>query len=131
MQKVQEIAKALNVVPKLRFGIKLAAGGVQSTGPHEVIFVQEPTVVMGKDDKGNPRKEMKFILEENGTQYRWNVPIMSKEGQPSYLIEKLMDIEVGAKRIVELMKSRGANYYDIRTVEEAPEPPDESEEASS
>lgn len=104
----------------MRLGNKIEGGGVESTGPHGVVFVSEPTVVMGKDDQGKPRKEMRFVVEEKGIHYRWNVPIMNKEGQPSYLIEKLMNIEVGDKRVLEMSRQRGRNYIDVRGVDEKP-----------
>lgn len=125
MQKVQEIAKQLGVVPKLRLGIKKVGGGVEPTGPHLVKFVQEPTVVMGKDETGKPRKEMKFIVEEGGVQYRWNVPILNKEGQPHYLIERLMDVQVGDQRVLEMCKRGARNYTDVRLSDEESEEPEE------
>lgn len=129
MKKVQEVAAALGVVPKLQLGRKLVGGGVESTGPHHVKFLEEPVVVMGKDEKGQPRKELKFIVEEKGTKYRWNVPILSKEGQPSYMVERTMNIEVGDQRILELVKERGRNYIDVRMPDEEPEAPEEEHEA--
>ncbi len=125
MEKVKEVAKALNVIPKLRLGNKLAGGGVESTGAHRVKFIAEPTVVMGNDDQGKPRKELRFVVEENNIQYRWNVPILGKEGQPNYLIERLMHIDIGDERLLEMIKARGRNYIDVRKVDEAPEPPEE------
>lgn len=133
MQKIQEIAKALNIVPKLRLGNKVPGKGLESTGPHRVKFIGEPTVVMGKDQQGKPRKELRFIVEENKRQYRWNVPIMNKEGQPNYLIERLLDIEVGDERVLEIRKNGMTNYIDVRGVDEKPsdapeEKPEEHEE---
>lgn len=125
MLKVQEIAKAMNVVPKLRLGNQLTGGGVEPTGPHRVKFVAEPTVVQGKDDKGNLRKELKFIVEEKEIQYRWNVPILNKEGQPNYLIERLMNVEVGQERVLEMLRVRGRNYIDVRAVDGAPTDPED------
>lgn len=127
MEKVKEIAKTLNILPKLRLGIKQAGGGVKSTGAHRVKFVAEPTVVMGRDHEGKERKELRFVVEENGQQYRWNVPIFGKDGQPSYLIERLMHIEVGDERILEMTRHGAKNYIDVRAVDAEPEPPDDEE----
>lgn len=129
MLKVQEIAKALNVTPKLRLGTKLVGGGVSSTGPHHIKFLEEPVVVMGKDEKNVPRKELKFIVEEKGIKYRWNVPVLGKDGQPSYLIERLMHIEVGDERILEMSRQGQRNYIDVRLPDEESEAPDEEEES--
>lgn len=130
MKIIQDIAKELKIVPKLRLGTKLIGGGVESTGPHHVKFLEEPVVVIGKDEKGKPRRELAFILDEAGIKYRWNVPIMSKENTPSYMIERLMDIKVGDSRILEMAKYNQRNYIDIRKDNEASEAPDDAEERS-
>ena len=127
MEKLKEIAKQLNVLPKLQLGIKLKTGGVKSTGTHIVKFLSEPIIVMGKDDKGTPRKELKFTVEENGTKYRWNIPLLNKEGQPNYLLERLLNVEVNDVRELEMTRQGAKNYVDVRTIDEQPEPPDEEE----
>lgn len=127
MKNLHILATQLNILPKLRLGIKLEKGGVQATGPHKVKFLEEPVSVMGKDEQGKPRKELKFIVEEDGIKYRWQVPILGKDGQPSYIIERLMNVEVGDERILEMMKQGIKNYIDVRMVDEAPEPPEEEE----
>ncbi len=128
MKNLHILAEQLKVMPKLRLGIKLEKGGVQPTGPHKVKFLEEPTTLMGKDERGQPRKELKFIVEENGVRYRWQTPILGKDGQPSYLIERLLNIEVEDERILEMCKQGIKNYIDVRMVDEAPEEPDEMNE---
>ena len=113
MQKVRDIAEAIKLYPRIQLGKKMLGGGVMSTGPHKVKFVEEPMVILGKDHEGNPRKEFKFILEESLTRYRWHVPILNKEGQPNYLVERLMEVEVGDVRILEMKKRGRNNYIDI------------------
>ncbi len=76
---------------------------------------------MGKDDEGKPRKEMRFVVDENGSTYRWNVPIYNKEGQPNYMLERLINVEVGDERILEMMRHGARNYIDVRMVDEMPE----------
>lgn len=127
MEKVRELARTLNILPRLQLGIKLDKGGIKTTGPHKVKFLQEPTIVMGKDFEGKPRKEMKFIVESEGVKYTWNVPILNKEGQPNYLIERLMNIEVNDERTLEMKKKGIRNYIDIREEDEDNEPPMEDE----
>ncbi len=130
MKVIQEIAKELKIVPKLRLGTKLLAGGVESSGPHHVKFLEEPTIVTGKDERGKPRRELQFLIEESGIKYRWNVPVLSKEGQPSYLIERLMNVKPGDSRILEMAKYAGRNYIDVRKENEASEEPDDAETKS-
>ncbi len=127
MKNLKLLAEQLNVLPKLRLGIKLEKGGVKSTGLHRVTFVEEPSTVMGRDDSGKPRKELKFIVEEGAIKYRWQIPILGKDGQPSYLIERLMNIEVGDERILEMSRHGAKNYIDVRPVDAAPEVPDDEE----
>lgn len=127
MRNIKILAEQLKIVPKLRLGIKKVGGGVDPTGSHHVKFIEEPVSVLGRDDKGQPRKELKFIVEENGQKYRWMVPILGKDGQPSYLIERLMDVEVGDERILEMVRERGRNYIDIRRIDEESEAPEDEE----
>lgn len=128
MKNLQILAEQLNILPKLRLGNKLEKGGVQATGPHHVKFLEEPVTVMGRDEKGAPRKELKFIVEEGNIKYRWQVPILGKDGQPSYLIERLMNIEVGDERILEMCKQGIKNFIDVRPVGGLPELPDVDED---
>ena len=136
MKNLRALAEPLKIYPKLRLGMqKIVAGEfdknnnpktiIVPTGPHRVKFLEEPVTTMGKDDKGLPRKELKFIVEEDGVKYRWQIPLLNKEGQPSYLIERLMNVEVGDERILEMMKAGIKNYVDVRAADEAPEPPEE------
>ena len=128
MENVKQVATKLGVYPKLRLGIKKPAGGVELTGPHIVKFIEEPKLVNGLGDDGKPRQELKFIVEENGEKYRWQFPILNKQGQPNYLIERTMNIKVGEEMVLEMVKSRGTNYIDVRKVDEAPEEPEQPEE---
>lgn len=93
---------------------------MESTGPHTVKFIEEPIVVVGKNFEGEERKELRFILEENGELKRWNVPILNKQGQPNYLLERLLDVKVGDERILEMMRKGGRNHIDVRMVGEEP-----------
>lgn len=132
MKNLHTLAETLHIMPKLRLGVQTlkddgTKGGVKSTGPHLVKFLEEPTTCMGKDEKGNPRKELKFIVEENSIKFRWQIPILGKDGQPSYLIERLMNIEVGDERILEMCKTGIKNFIDVREVGTAPEEPDVDE----
>lgn len=112
MEKIRAVAEAIKLYPRIKLGIK-DGNKVTSTGPHVVKFLEEPQVIMGKDQEGKPRKEFKFILEESDKWYRWHVPILNSEGQPNYLVERLIDIEVGDVRVLEMKKRGRNNYVDI------------------
>lgn len=121
MQKMKEIAESIRLYPRLRLMIKEDGRAGESTGPHLVRFLEEPQVITGKDKRGNPRKELKFFLEEDEKWYRWQIPILNDQNQPHYLFERLMDIHPGEVRVLE-MKKRGANnYVDVRLPDEIDE----------
>lgn len=133
--------KKLGVVPKLQLGKREVVPGtdkrgnpkvlLQATGPHTVMFKAEPVLVMAKNFSGEPIKTFKFLVEENGKEYRWMVPLLNREGQPNYLLERTADIEVGDSRVLEMLSRGAAKYIDVRKVGEqaiAPEEEDWEEE---
>lgn len=129
MEKITEIAKAIGVLPKLRLSEETPSGGRKANGSHTVKFLEEPVVVMGKDQKGNPRKELKFKVQEGEQQYYWRVPILNKEGQPNYLFERLLDLKVGEERILEMKKVGMRSYIDVsKTGEEHADADEEGDE---
>lgn len=73
---------------------------------------------MGKNFDGKVGQQFKILVEENGKKLRWMVPVLNKEGQPNYLLERLEEVKVGDVRILE-MRSRGAaKYIEIRGEDE-------------
>lgn len=123
----------LGVVPKLRLGNKLLKadgkpGGIESTGPHLVKFLEEPQLIMGKNFEGKPRQEFKFIVEFNGQKYRWQFPLLDKQANPHYLLERTADIKVGETRVLEMMSRGAVKYIDIRKEGEDTKIPDEVSE---
>jgi hypothetical protein len=113
--------------PKLRLGEKMPGSAVRPTGPHKVKITAEPTTVM-VNKGGVPTKHFKFIVEENGQLYKWLVPIMNKEGtEGHYLIERLMDVQVGEELVIEMKKQGARNYIDVRRAGEPERPDDEQE----
>jgi hypothetical protein len=130
MEIIDKVAAKMSVVPKLKLGIRIVkpdgkSGGVKSTGSHTVKFLEEPKIIMGKSFEGKPRQEFKFIVEEKGERFRWMVPLTNKEGEPNYLIEKLLKLQVGDVLILEMKKSGANNYIDIHGENEESEVPDE------
>lgn len=119
MENVKKLADKMGVVPRLKLGIKTDKG-VQSNGAHRVKFLAEPTFIKGKDFKGNEQEQMKFIVEEGMMKYAWIVPIKGKDGQASYLIQHLMDIEVGDERILEMKRHGAQNHIEVRKVDAQP-----------
>lgn len=127
MEKVQEVMTALNVLPKLRLGLKKLKGGVKSTGPHTVKFLAEPEGITAKDFEGKPTKWLRFEVEEGGVRLHWKVRVLNREGEANYLLEKLLEIKIGDERVLEMLKQGAKNYIDIRGVGAAANEPDEDE----
>ena len=117
MEKVKEVMDALNVLPKLHLGLKIKGSGVKSTGPHTVKFLSEPEGITAKDFDGKPTKWLRFEVEENGVRMHWKVRVLNREGEPNYLLEKLLAIQVGDERILEMTKQGAKNYIDVREVD--------------
>lgn len=126
MEKVKEVMDALGVLPKLHLGNKTPKGAV-STGPHTVKFLGEPEGVAGKDFNGRPAKYLRFEVEEGGVRMHWRVNVLNKEGQPNYLLERLLAIKPGDERVLEMRKTGMKNYIDIREVGAESNVPDEDE----
>lgn len=117
MENVKKLADKLGVVPRLKLGNK-TDHGVVGNGPHRIKFLTDATFIKGKDFKGNEQEQMKFIVEENGMKYAWIVPIKGKNGQPSYLIPHIMDIEIGDERVLEMKKHGAQNHIEVRMTDE-------------
>lgn len=124
MEKIREAMTKMGVVPKLHLGNRQVVPGkdkngnpkmaIVPSGAHIVTFLAEPTIVPGKSFEGKPRQEFKFIVEENGQKYRWQFPLYNKENQPNYLMERVVDIKVGEKRILEMLSRGATKYIDVR-----------------
>lgn len=99
--------------PYLQLGEKQEGGGVKSTGRHTVKIVSEKTARDNDPITQQPREVLQLIVEENGVEKIWNIPIKDKEGNLHYLIAKVAEVEVGD--VVELeMKRHGLkNYIDF------------------
>lgn len=118
MKKLDELAVKLQILPRLKLGMKLQGGGVKSRGPVHVKFLEEPTIVQGRSFEGKPQEEVRFILEVDGIKCKWNVPVLNRSGEANYLIERLLGVEVGDERILEMVKKGIKNYIDVREVDE-------------
>lgn len=113
MENLKVAAKALKMYPKLRLGEKIPGGGVKTTGPHKVKITAEPTTAM-VNKGGVVSKHFKFIVEENGQQYKWFVPLMNKDASEGhYLIERLMNVEVGEEITLEMKRQGGRNFIEV------------------
>lgn len=130
MERIREAAKVYKLYPKLQLGTKLEKGGVQSTGPHTVKLLAEPTTVM-MNKGGRQVKGFKFLVEENGQTFKWLVPLTNDQNEGHYLIDRLntMNVEVGEEIVLEMKKRGVKNYVEVtRPGESAHEDEVEEEE---
>ena len=116
MEEVKKVMAAIGALPKLRLGEKLKGGGVKSYGPKEVKFLGEPVGVTKKGFDGKPAKMLRFEVEHNGTRYWWYAKVLNAEGEPNYLLEKLLEVKPGDTRVLEMTKQGARNYVDVREV---------------
>lgn len=117
---------SLGALPKLRLGEKLPGGGVRSHGAKTVKFLSEPEGVTIRK-MGKPIKALRFEVEYEGTRYYWYIDVLNREGQPNYLLERVLDINIGDERILEMRKQGAINYVDVRLLGEVPRMPDDDE----
>jgi hypothetical protein len=125
MQKVKEIMDSLGVKPKLRLGRKLdketdGAGGIESNGPKRIKALAEPEGITANNFERKPTKYLRFLVEHEGSEYHWLVPVLNKEGQPNYLLEHVAAMEVGKEYILEMKRSSGRNHIKVSNSDGTP-----------
>ena len=119
----------LGVVPKLRLAEKNPKGGVTSTGPHRVRFLGSKLVDGTDPEKpGKVRQEIHYRVDENGVEKVWIVPILNKQGQPNYLLERISEIADGEEVILETKRSGAKNYTSVVRIANSFEAEDDEQE---
>lgn len=100
--------------PFLQLGEKLEGGGVRPTGAHTLTFISDRKV-MGVDFMTKqPREEMEYIFEEKGQKKRYNVPILNKNDELHYFLQRMNDCEYGEVIILEMKKDGMKNFIDFK-----------------
>jgi hypothetical protein len=125
MEKVREVMDALGVRPRLRLARKLdkekdGRGGVESYGPKTVKFLAEPEGVTANDFQGKPAKHLRFLVEQGGREYYWYVPVLNREGQANYLLERVEKLQVGEEYILQMKAKGGRNHVEITNLDGSP-----------
>jgi len=112
--------KELKFIPKLQLYIKTSKGA-ESTGPHRVKFIADKVTIGVNPETGKDREEFHFLVEENGVKKSWIVPVLGKDGKPSYLFNRLADIEEGDEVILEGKRFGVKNYTSVLKVKRGKE----------
>lgn len=121
MKHSQELMVRANVMPKLRLAIKEGDGAPKPTGPHRVKIIEDK-IQKGKDSQtGAPIDIVRYIVEEDGVQKRYDVPVKDKAGELHYLVQRLSELPEGQEIIMEMKKRGPKNYVSVVVVGHADE----------
>ena len=113
MKTSQELLKKAGILPRLRLGIKLTAGGVKSLGAKRV-KVLEDKVIKGIDSRTGKQIEwLRLIVEEGGEKKYYDTKLRGLDGKPSYLVQRFAEIKEGSEIILEMKKQGAKNYIDV------------------
>ena len=100
--------------PYLQLGEKLEGGGVRPTGPHTLKFISDRKV-MGVDFMTKqPQEEMEYIFEEKGQKKRYSVPILNKNGELHYFLQRMNECDYEETIILEMKKDGVKNFIDFK-----------------
>ena len=112
MKVSKELLNAAGIIPKLRLGTKTDRG-VQGNGPHRVKILADK-LVQGKDPKtGKDLEYVRYLVEENGEKKSYQTKKLNQNGELSYLVQRLAEIEEGQEVILEMKKAGVKNYVDV------------------
>jgi len=100
-------------MPKLRLGIKLPKGGVKSTGPHRVKILEDKIIRDLDIESGKEVEFVRYILEEQGERKIYQTKIKNKQGELSYLIQRLAELSEGSEVILEMQRQGIKNYVSV------------------
>jgi hypothetical protein len=125
LETVKKVMESLGVRPKLRLGRRKdkdteGKGGVESYGPKHIKALAEPEGITANNFEGKPTKFLRFLVEHNGQEFFWFVPVLNKEGQPNYLLERVAAMEVGKEYILEMKRQKGRNHIEVTNADGTP-----------
>lgn len=115
MKVSQALMKQAGVLPKLRLGNRIDKG-VIATGPHTVKILEDK-IVRGSDPQNGKEVEyVRYILEENGEKKFYDTKLKDKNGELSYLVQRLSEVPEGSEIILEMKKRGIKNYISVSAV---------------
>lgn len=114
MEITKEILKQANIIPKLRLGTKTDKG-VVSTGPHRVKFLQDKEI-KAADYMGKEVEMIAYLVEENGEKKSYRVKKLNPQGDISYLVIRLGEVQEGEEVILEMKKKGMKNYIEVTSL---------------
>ena len=129
MKQSLQLLKEANIQPKLRLGNK-TKHGIVSTGPHRVKMVADKVLPSKDPITGKDCEYVRYLVEENGQTKTYQTKKLNKEGELSYLVQRLAEIKEGEEVILEMKKQGIKNYIEVSSVNggESVEVEDDEEE---
>ena len=113
----KKLITVAGIVPKLRLGNKTDKG-VTSTGAHRVKLLEDK-IIKGTDTQtGKEIDYVRYIVEENGEKKQYDTKLKDKDGNLSYLVQRLAEVEEGHEVLLEMKKRGIKNYISVTPVKE-------------
>lgn len=108
----KELLTAAGIIPKLRLGIKTDKG-VTSNGAHRVKLLADKLVSEKDQRTGQDIEYVRYLVEENGEKKRYQTKKLNQNGELSYLVQRLAEINEGDEVILQMKKRGIKNYIEV------------------
>ena len=113
MKNSKELLNKAGILPKLRLGLRLPAGGVKPTGPHRVTVLEDRIIKKVDPKDGKDKEWVSYTVQENGEKKVYDTLLRDKNGGLSYLVQRFAEINEGDEVILEMKKQGAKNYIEI------------------
>jgi len=128
MQKSQELVDEAGIVPFLQLFVKKDGGGTSPTGAHEVKVLSDKIVKAKDFQTGDDIPVVEYLLEEDGRQVRYQVPVKDKKGELHYLIQRLADVDEGETIVLEGKRGKNRSFVEVRRMSDGEVPTVQAED---
>lgn len=115
MKTSLSIVKKAGIQPKLRLATK-TSHGIKSTGMHRVKMIADKELKQ-LDGNGVETDYVRYLVEENGEIKTYQTKKYNKNGEVSYLVQRLAEITEGTEVILEMKKQGIKNYVSVSPVD--------------
>lgn len=113
MKTSKDLLKNAGILPKLRLGIKQPGGGVKSNGKHQVKVLADKIVTKPDPGTGKNIEWVRYLVEEGGEQKIYDTKKVGKNGELSYFVQRMAEINEGDEVILEMTKQGIKNYIQV------------------
>lgn len=107
METCKKILQQANIIPRLQLVRKKEGGGTEGTGPHRVKLLGDKTCKVKNFKTGEVEFGVELLVEENGEKKRYPFPMKSETGEVHYLVQKMVNFNVGDEVIMEYKRQPG------------------------